>query len=159
MFCLPKRHLSRFCTVMQHYTMRNILMETIQQGNYSSLFIIAFPVLTWAKCAGIKAVKHHPPEDTHGGDYLQVTNSSVVPISVGIHTETLCKQSQSTWGIIFPMPVARCHVTLLQLGTASCRHLVPELLFQLPWSRSLPKVEVSVPSSSLWCIYTVDNQT
>lgn len=95
----------------QRYIMRNTLTETIQHWNYSSIFITAFLPPTWAKCTGIKAVKHHPPGDTHDGDYSQVTNRPMVPVSAGIHTKTLCKQSRSSWGIIFPMPVAAlpCH--------------------------------------------------
>lgn len=34
-------------------------------------------------------VKHHPPEDTHDGDYSQIANSSIVPISAGMQTELL----------------------------------------------------------------------
>lgn len=49
----------------------------------------------------------------HDGTYSQVTNSSLVPASVGIHTKTLGKQSCSSWGIIFPLPMAHCHVALV----------------------------------------------
>lgn len=80
----------------QRYVIRNVLMETIQHWNHSSLFITTFLTPTWAKCAGIKAVKHPPPKDAHDGDYSQVTSCSMVPISVGIHTRTLGKQSCSS---------------------------------------------------------------
>lgn len=95
----------------KRYIMRYINGNNQAMTLFQAFFIIAFLAFAWVECTGIRAVTSLPPEDTHD---VNCSMSLTVPISVG----TLCKESCSSWRIIYPLAVAWCHATPLQLRTA-----------------------------------------